>query len=215
VTDNGVGIPADMLAKVFYLFTQVEGTLERSQGGLGIGLTLVKRLVELHGGTVEATSDGAWRGSRFVVRLPRMVKVAALPPALPAIAANGKLRPHRILVADDNRDAADSLATMLRLGGHEVGVAYDGREAVALAETFRPEIALLDIGMPRMNGYETALALRHLPNAAAVRLFALTGWGQPDDKRRSRAAGFDHHFVKPLDPAEFERVLVERSEATL
>ena len=211
VIDNGVGIPADMLAKVFDLFTQVEGTLERSQGGLGIGLTLVKRLVELHGGSVEASSDGAWRGSQFVVRLPRVLRVAPILPAAAPSAAGLRVRRHRILVADDNRDAADSLAFMLRLAGHEVGVAYDGREALALAETFRPEVALLDIGMPRMNGYETAHALRQRPGAALLTLFALTGWGQPDDKRRSRAAGFDHHFVKPLDPAEFERVLAERS----
>jgi signal transduction histidine kinase/ActR/RegA family two-component response regulator len=210
VSDNGVGIPADMLAKVFDLFMQVEGTLERSQGGLGIGLTLVKRLVELHGGTVEASSDGAWRGSRFVVRLPRVLRVAPILPA-PSAAAGLRVRPHRILVADDNRDAADSLAAMLRLGGHEVSVAYDGREALALAESFRPEVALLDIGMPRMNGYETAHTLRQRQGSSLLTLFALTGWGQPDDKRRSRAAGFDHHFVKPLDPAEFERVLAERA----
>jgi signal transduction histidine kinase/ActR/RegA family two-component response regulator len=209
VADNGVGIPANMLAKVFDLFTQVEGTLERSQGGLGIGLTLVKRLVELHGGTVQASSDGAWRGSRFVVRLPRVLRVA---PLLPASSSPGlRVRPHRILVADDNRDAADSLATMLRLGGHEVSVAYDGREALRVAETFKPEVALLDIGMPRMNGYETAQALRQQQDSTLLTLFALTGWGQPDDKRRSRAAGFDHHFVKPLDPAEFERILAERA----
>jgi CheY-like chemotaxis protein len=121
------------------------------------------------------------------------------------------MRAHRILVADDNRDAADSLAAMLRLGGHEVSVAYDGREALRLAESFRPEVALLDIGMPRMNGYETAQALRQQQDSTLLTLFALTGWGQPDDKRRSRAAGFDHHFVKPLDPAEFERVLAERA----
>ena len=211
VADNGVGIPADMLAKVFDLFTQVEGTLERSQGGLGIGLTLVKRLVELHGGTVQASSDGAWRGSRFVVRLPRVLRVAPIVPALSS-PAGLRMRAHRILVADDNRDAADSLAAMLRLGGHEVSVAYDGREALRLAESFKPEVALLDIGMPRMNGYETAQALRQQQqDSTLLTLFALTGWGQPDDKRRSRAAGFDHHFVKPLDPAEFERILAERA----
>ena len=214
VTDNGVGIPADMLGKVFEMFTQVEGTLERSQGGLGIGLTLVRRLVELHGGTVEASSDGAWRGSRFIVRLPRSVRVAALASAATRPAGpRGAPRRHRILVADDNKDAADSLASMLRLAGHEVAIAYDGRDAVSLAQDFRPDVALLDIGMPRMNGYDTALAMRSQPQSAPAVLFALTGWGQPDDKRRSRAAGFDHHFVKPLDPAEFERILAEKTGA--
>ena len=213
VTDNGVGIPADMLGQVFDMFTQVESTLERSQGGLGIGLTLVRRLVELHGGTVEASSEGAWRGSRFVVRLPRSVRVAAVASAATRASSPGKPRRHRILVADDNKDAADSLASMLRLAGHEVAIAYDGRDAVSLAASFRPEVALLDIGMPRMNGYDTAVALRgQQPSAPAV-LFALTGWGQRDDKRRSRAAGFDHHFVKPLDPAEFERILAEKTGA--
>ena len=216
VADNGVGIPEAMLDRVFDMFTQVDGSLERAQGGLGIGLTLVKRLVELHGGSVEAHSQGSGRGSRFLVRLPRAVRVMALHgPARPA-ARPGKLRPHRILVADDNRDAADSLASMLRLAGHEVRIAYDGREAVELAESFRPELALLDIGMPRLNGYDAAQAIRENARQKShddLLLVALTGWGQPEDKRRSRSAGFDYHFVKPLDPAELDRILVERSWA--
>ncbi|HEY5897618.1 MAG TPA: ATP-binding protein [Burkholderiales bacterium] len=211
VSDNGVGIPAHMLTKVFDMFTQVDHTLERAQGGLGIGLTLVKRLVELHGGTVEAQSEGTWRGSRFVVRLPRSVRrapAAMRPPAL----SPGKVRPYRILVADDNRDAADSLAGMLRLGGHDVRIVYDGREAVQLAESFRPELALLDIGMPRMNGYDAARAIKEKA-ASDLMLVALTGWGQPEDKRRSREAGFDYHFVKPLDPAVLERILTQNEPA--
>jgi signal transduction histidine kinase len=211
VRDSGIGIPPDMLHKVFEMFTQVAGSLERSQGGLGIGLTLVKRLVELHGGTVEARSEGAGKGSEFIVRMPEQaaaapVRVAVLPEARPAAAAR-----RRILVADDNRDAADSLAFMLRLGGHDVRIAYDGEEALDLAESFRPALALIDIGMPRMNGYETARRLRAKPYGADLLLIALTGWGQPDDRNRSLAAGFDQHVVKPVDPSQLERLLARNA----
>ena len=211
VSDNGVGIPAPMLARVFDMFTQVENTLERSQGGLGIGLTLVKRLTELHGGRVEAHSEGSGHGSRFVLRLPRARQAAlddgrAQEPAAPKAGRRQRLA-QRILVADDNRDAADSLASMLRLLGHDVKIAYDGAEAVALAESFRPQLALLDIGMPRLNGYEAARAIRAQAAPREVLLVALTGWGQPEDRRRSRLAGFHHHFVKPVDPAMLTRLL--------
>jgi signal transduction histidine kinase/ActR/RegA family two-component response regulator len=207
VRDTGIGIPQDMLQKVFDMFTQVTQSMERSQGGLGIGLTLVKRLVELHGGTVEARSAGPGRGSEFVVRLPEHpeaavpMRVAALPQA--ATPAAGR----RILVADDNRDAADSLAFMLRLAGHEVRIAYDGQQAIDMAEAFRPALALIDIGMPRLNGCETARRLRAKPYGETMLLIALTGWGQPDDRNRSLAAGFDHHIVKPVDPSMLERLL--------
>ena len=207
VRDTGIGIPRDMLQKVFDMFTQVAQSVERSQGGLGIGLTLVKRLVELHGGTVEARSDGPGRGSEFVVRLPEQrnagmpMRVGALPEAATPAAAR------RILVADDNHDAADSLAFMLRLAGHEVRIAYDGQQAIDMAEVFRPALALIDIGMPRLNGYETARRLRAKPYGEAMMLIALTGWGQPDDRNRSLAAGFDHHVVKPVDPSMLERLL--------
>ena len=207
VRDTGIGIPQDMLQKVFDMFTQVTQSVERSQGGLGIGLTLVKRLVELHGGTVEARSAGPGRGSEFLVRLPEHpeaampMRVAALPEA--ATMAAGR----RILVADDNRDAADSLAFMLRLAGHEVRIAYDGQQAVDMAEAFRPALALIDIGMPRLNGYETARRLRAKPYGETMLLIALTGWGQADDRNRSLAAGFDHHIVKPVDPSMLERLL--------
>ena len=207
VRDTGIGIPQDMLQKVFDMFTQVTQSVERSQGGLGIGLTLVKRLVELHGGTVEARSAGPGRGSEFVVRLPEHpeaampMRVAALPQA--ATPAAGR----RILVADDNRDAADSLAFMLRLAGHEVRIAYDGQQAIDMAEAFRPALALIDIGMPRLNGYETARRLRAKPYGETMLLIALTGWGQADDRNRSLAAGFDHHIVKPVDPSMLERLL--------
>ena len=207
VRDTGIGIPPDMLQKVFDMFTQVAQSVERSQGGLGIGLTLVKRLVEMHGGTVEARSAGPGQGSEFVVRLPAQpgVDVAARVVALPETRPPAGSR--RILVADDNRDAADSLAFMLRVVGHEVRIAYDGQQALDLAETFRPSLALLDIGMPRVNGYETARRLREKPWGREMVLIALTGWGQADDRNRSLAAGFDQHVVKPVDPSMLERLL--------
>src|SRR5688500_5360938 len=207
VRDTGVGIPRDMLDKVFDMFTQVTQSIERSQGGLGIGLTLVKRLVELHGGTVEARSAGPGQGSEFIVRLPPRAGAPLAQPAALAPHANAPATAQRILVADDNRDAADSLAFMLRLAGHEVRIAYDGRQAIDMAETFRPALALLDIGMPRLNGLEAARHLRRQAYGEEMMLIALTGWGQPDDRSRSLAAGFDHHVVKPVDPSMLERLL--------
>ena len=207
VRDTGVGIPADMLHRVFDMFTQVAQSLERSQGGLGIGLTLVKRLIEMHGGTVEARSEGRGKGSEFIVRLPEHAG-ADLPPRVALLPdAPSPASARRVLVADDNRDAADSLAFMLRAGGHEVRIAYDGQQALDLAETFRPSLALIDIGMPRMNGYDCARRLRERPGGREMTILALTGWGQPDDRRRSLNAGFDHHLVKPVDPSLLERLL--------
>ena len=211
VRDTGIGIPREMLGKVFDMFTQVEQSVDRSQGGLGIGLTLVERLVALHGGTVEARSAGPGQGSEFVVRLPQQaeapapVRVAVLPESPRPVAKR------RILVADDNRDAADSLAYMLRIAGHDVRTAYDGQQAIDVAETFRPALALVDIGMPRLNGYETARRLRKTSFGDGLVLIALTGWGQPDDRSRSVAAGFNHHVVKPLDPSMLERLLAAPS----
>jgi CheY-like chemotaxis protein len=198
VRDTGMGIPPDMLRHVFEMFAQVNRPLEREQdGGLGIGLTLVKRLVEMHGGQVMASSDGAGRGSEFVVRLPRAARSVAQ-----AVPDNGDSTPksarRRILVADDNRESADSLGLMLELMGNEVHIARDGDEAVRLAEVVHPEVAVLDIGMPRVNGYEAARSIRAYPWGREVLLIALTGWGQQSDKQRSREAGFDHHLVKPV-----------------
>ena len=206
VRDTGIGIPREMLGRVFDMFTQVPQSLERSQGGLGIGLTLVKRLVEMHGGTVEARSAGPGCGAEFVVQLP---EDAALPaaPAAAATAPQPVARKTRVLVADDNRDAADSLAYMLRISGHDVRTAYDGQQALDVAETYRPAVALIDLGMPRVNGYETARRLRASSFGADLVLIALTGWGQPDDRSRSLAVGFDHHVVKPVDPPLLERLL--------
>ncbi|HEU5178519.1 MAG TPA: ATP-binding protein, partial [Burkholderiales bacterium] len=207
VRDTGIGIPRDMLGKVFDMFTQVAQSLDRSQGGLGIGLTLVKRLVELHGGTVEARSAGPGKGSEFIIRMPEHASAEAAPRIVVLAEGPAPAKAQRVLVADDNRDAADSLAFMLRVAGHEVRIAYDGQQALDLAETFRPSLALVDIGMPRLNGYETARRLREKPYGAELTLIALTGWGQPDDRNRSLAAGFDHHVVKPIDPPLLERLL--------
>jgi signal transduction histidine kinase len=212
VRDNGVGIPREMLAKVFEMFTQVDRSIERTQGGLGIGLTLVKRLVEMHGGSIEAHSAGEGLGSEFVVRLPGHQAAAAAAAAAPEADPAGAraARRHRILIADDNRDAADSLASVLRVIGHEVRTAYDGQQALDMAEAFCPALALLDIGMPRMNGYDTARRIRGKPFGRGMVLVALTGWGQPEDKQKSQAAGFDHHLVKPLDPSVLDSLLPAR-----
>lgn len=207
VRDTGIGIPSDMLARVFDMFTQVPHAIERSQGGLGIGLTLVKRLVELHGGQVEAKSVGPGLGSEFIVRLPERMTAHAAPVVVAALPDKVSSPKQRILVADDNRDAADSLAVMLRIAGHDVRTAYDGQQALDVAETFKPSLALLDLGMPRVNGHDTARRLRETEHGRNIVIIALTGWGQPEDRNRSVAAGFDHHLVKPVAPSMLERLL--------
>jgi CheY-like chemotaxis protein len=185
-----------MLPRVFDLFTQIDRTLDRAQGGLGIGLTLVKSLVEMHGGTVEAASGGVGTGSEFTVRLPLLPgadgPAADTAPAPPAA-------PRRVLVVDDNHDARDSLGDLLVLSGHEVRVARSGPQAIELAREFRPDVALLDIGLPGMSGYELAGRLRAEPFGPTLLLVALTGYGQDEDRRRTREAGFDHHLTKPAD----------------
>jgi signal transduction histidine kinase len=205
VRDNGVGIPLEMLSTVFNLFTQADRSLDRSQGGLGIGLTLVKRLVEMHGGRVEADSNGVGRGSEFVVRLPALADTetrsagAAAVPAPPG-------GPCAVLLVDDNVDAAESLAILLRLGGCEVRVAHDGPSALAAARTSPPEFVVLDIGLPGMDGYEVARRLRAEPATRDAVLVAVTGYGREEDVARSREAGFDHHFVKPVEFAALHKV---------
>jgi signal transduction histidine kinase len=202
VKDEGIGIPADRIESVFDLFTQVHGSGAGAQGGLGIGLALVRRLVEMHGGTVAARSDGPGRGTEIRVCLPlsTAAPAAEVEPGTPQIAA-APLPPQsrrRILVADDNGDAAGSLALRLELAGHEVRTAQDGLEALAVARTFEPQVVLLDLGMPAMDGYETARHLRRLSWGKDARLIALTGWGQQQDRQRTAEAGFDVHLVKPV-----------------
>jgi CheY-like chemotaxis protein len=190
------------------MFSQAAPALERSQGGLGIGLSLVKGLVELHGGSVEARSEGPGKGSEFAVRLPVVDGTTAPQTPQPAGGEKATARPRRrVLVVDDCRDAADSLAMLLRLAGHEVHAAHDGREAVESAGRFRPDVALLDIGMPKLNGYEVARHIRQQPWGRQVVLVAITGWGQEEDKRRAMEAGFDEHLTKPVAPAALEKLL--------
>lgn len=214
VRDNGVGIPAHMLSSIFELFTQVDRSLDRSQGGLGIGLTLVHKLVEMHGGRVEAFSEGPSCGSEFVVSLPLLIatppSASATPP--PATAPVSSPR-RRVLVVDDNTDAARSLAMLLEMGGHEVRCCYDGQTGLTEAETFRPEAVLLDIGLPELDGLEVARRLRALDLSPRPLLVALTGYGQADDVRRSREAGFDHHLVKPADPHALTALLTSIKQA--
>jgi signal transduction histidine kinase len=198
VRDTGVGIPAEMLGAVFDLFTQVDRSLDRSQGGLGIGLTLVKRLVSKHGGTVEAYSSGPGQGSEFVVRLPVLAEAPLTVPTQPTgrlAVAEGL----RVLLVDDNVDGADSLATLVRLAGHDTRVAHDGPGALEAAAAFRPQVVVLDIGLPGLTGYEVARRLRADPDLSGVALVAVTGYGRDEDRERSREAGFDHHLTKPVE----------------
>ncbi len=205
VSDTGIGIPPDRLADIFTMFTQIESAREGTRSGLGIGLTLVKELVELHGGTVEAASGAG--GSTFTVRLPAEAVADAggdtLPPATGTPAPTG----HRILVVDDNADSADSLVTLLQMLGNDCTAAYDGPEALQVADKIRPQLVLLDIGLPSMSGYEVAQQLRQRPWARGLVLVALTGWGQGEDRRKSSEAGFDHHLVKPVEFADLERII--------
>jgi signal transduction histidine kinase len=205
VKDNGVGIPEEKQQQVFEMFSQVNDPLSRGNTGLGIGLTLVKSLVSLHGGSVEVYSEGAGRGSEFVVRLP--VEKAPETPAAPAPTAPPKGSGLRVLVVDDNTAAAHMLSRIVEVLGNETRVASDGAEAIAAAEEFQPNIVFMDIGMPRMNGYEAAEQIRQKPWGEDMVLVALTGWGQDEDRRRTQAAGFNHHLVKPAEIADVQRLL--------
>jgi len=210
VRDNGIGISPEVLGHIFDLFVQARQELDRAHGGLGLGLTIVRNLVQLHGGTVSAHSEGIGKGSEFVVRLPLAVRGRASAggdegTALVAVSSgNGR----RVLVVDDNDDSAAMLAEALRLRGHDVRVAHDGPAALAVSATFHPEVAFLDIGLPVMDGYELAMRMRQVPGLAGVRLLALTGYGQESDSERARLAGFHQHLVKPLDLRQLDRLLV-------
>jgi CheY-like chemotaxis protein/two-component sensor histidine kinase len=209
VRDTGIGIPLEAQARVFDMFAQVHRAVGRGQGGLGIGLTMVRSLVEMHHGTVEVRSGGNGQGSEFMVRLPLLAGAGEDAPDF----GLGRARPNapfaglRILVVDDNRDAADTLGLLLESDGAEVRVVYDGRAALAMAESFLPTSVLLDIGMPGMDGYEVARRLRQDERYKRMRIVALTGWGQDTDRRQTRNRGFSHHLTKPVSVEDLQQVL--------
>ena len=209
VEDSGIGIAAEDLPRVFGMFAQVRSAQEHAAGGLGIGLALARGIVDLHGGRIEAASDGPGRGSRFTVYLPGATRASLAEPRARA-SVNGKVMHKRILLADDNRDAAESLAIILRLEGHEVELAHDGSAALRSFASSCPDVALLDIGMPKINGYEVARQIRARPEGERVLLIAITGWAQDSDRVRSREAGFDHHLTKPVEPETLIQLLSPR-----
>jgi two-component system, chemotaxis family, CheB/CheR fusion protein len=206
VRDAGIGIHPEMLPRVFEMFRQADRTGGRSRGGLGIGLSLVRRIIEMHGGTVTAQSKGLGHGSEFIVQLPA-IDASRVEANRRSLQANGHLPRRKILVVDDNADAAESLAALLRINGHDTRMAHDGHAAVETAEQFHPDVVFLDIGMPILDGHETAKLIRQQPWGKDMVLVALTGWGQSEDRRRSKDAGFNHHLVKPADPAVVEQLL--------
>jgi CheY-like chemotaxis protein/two-component sensor histidine kinase len=208
VRDTGIGIQAHLLDAIFEPFVQADRTLDRSQGGLGLGLPLVRALVQLHGGTVKARSEGLGKGSELEVRVPAVTRTVA-----PARAESRAPEPvdaekHRVLVVDDSRDIVEALAEVLTMRGHEVRTAYDGPTALDAVKGFQPDVVFLDIGMPGMDGFEVARRLRKLPGVEGAVLVALTGYGQERDRERSKEAGFDRYLVKPVDMTEIEEVLV-------
>jgi signal transduction histidine kinase/ActR/RegA family two-component response regulator len=215
VRDTGIGIPQAMLPQIFEMFTQIDRSLEKAQGGLGIGLSLVKFLVEMHDGSVAAYSEGLGQGSEFVVRLPAITADCEHDDLDQFDGGIADAAPRRILVVDDNRDAANTLALVLQIMGNETRTAHDGLEALDVAEEFRPDVALLDIGMPKLNGYDAARRLRDEPWGREMVLIALTGWGQEEDRRRSREAGFDFHLVKPVAPADLKSLLASLQRSGL
>ena len=200
-----MGIPSELLPRMFDLFVQGERALDRAEGGLGLGLTLVRRLVHMHGGTVSASSRGLGRGSEFEVRLP-LNESAATPAVVrrPGVAA---MPTHRVLVVDDNEDSAETMATLIGLWGHEVRIAHDAAGAIASARECPPRVVLLDIGLPNVSGFDVAQQLRALPGLEGVVLIAMTGYGQEEDRRRTREAGFAHHLTKPVAPEDLKAIL--------
>jgi PAS domain S-box-containing protein len=210
VRDSGLGIAPDLLPCIFDLFTQADRSLDRAQGGLGVGLSVVQRVVEMHGGRVEASSAGLGRGSEFTVRLPVAPPPTGQPPAGSAKTAEPAARGLRVLVVDDNVDTADSAAMLLRQSGRDVRVAYSGKAALETALAFQPDVVLLDLGLPEIDGYEVARRLRQNPVHNNVELIAVSGYGQEADRQRSKEAGFDEHVVKPVDPGKLQELLTRR-----
>ncbi len=208
VRDTGVGIEPELLARLFEPFSQADRSLHRTKGGLGLGLALVKGLTELHGGAVQASSEGAGRGTEFIVRLPLEREPAALSEPVPGRVAPPSRERRRILVVEDNRDAADTLRMLLEMSGHEVRVAYTGPDGVRMAEEWRPAVVVSDIGLPGLDGFGVARALRANPATARVRLIAVTGYGSDDDRRLARESGFDHLLTKPADPGVLQQLLI-------
>ncbi len=207
IRDSGIGVPADMLDGIFQMFTRIDRSAERTNAGLGIGLALVKSIVEMHEGSVEAHSDGPGRGTEIRLRLPLSLEpapLAAQPGGLPAMAGQC---PRRVLIVDDNEAAADLLGQVVEKLGNDVRVAYDGEQAIEVADRFQPDIVLMDLGMPKLDGYGAARHIRGQPWGQQMILIALSGWGQDGHKQRAKEAGFDHHLVKPADPAQLQRLL--------
>jgi CheY-like chemotaxis protein len=207
VEDNGVGIPLDMQQQIFNMFAQIDRSIERGYTGLGIGLTLVKSLVEMHGGTVEVFSKGADSGSRFTVTIPVGAAVTQLNQSMNSNFNIGEPPSCRVVVVDDNLAAVDMLGQVVRRLGHDVRIAHNGEEAVLVASQFLPHAVFMDIGMPHMDGHEAARLIRNQSWGKTMMLVALTGWGQDEEKRRTKEAGFDYHLVKPAEPSEIARLL--------
>jgi CheY-like chemotaxis protein len=212
VIDSGVGLPPEMLNRVFDLFAQADRTLDRSEGGLGIGLTVARKLVEMHGGTIAASSEGLGKGSTFTVRLPVCDQAVVRDTPQQPEDELGEQPVYRVLVVDDNHDTAHSCAMLLKTMGHEVRTAHDGQMAIEVAKSFHPQVLLLDIGLPGMNGYEVARTLRN-DGFKDELMIAVSGYGQPDDRRRSKEAGFDDHLVKPVDQAALRGALWRARES--
>lgn len=203
ISDTGAGLSPELIPQIFDLFVQSDRTLDRAQGGLGVGLAVVKRLVEMHKGEVTARSEGLGRGSTFEIRLPRVAR----PAPMSDVGEPFKAEPRRILIVDDNRDAADSLGLLLKFSGHDTRVVYNGKDALASVKSFKPDVAVLDIGLPEMDGYELARQIRKMPQSKPLRLIALTGYGQVEDQQRAYAAGFDGHLIKPVTLAALEHAM--------
>jgi CheY-like chemotaxis protein len=207
VRDTGIGISAEVMPQIFQMFAQADRAINGSAGGLGIGLTLVKRLIEMHGGTITAQSEGRGKGSEFIMRVPTTSACVAQPEIPTEEATTETSKPIRILVVDDNQDSADSLGLLLQLLGNEVRIAHDGLAGVNLANEFQPRVVLLDIGLPILNGFEAAERIRQQPWGKEAVMIAVTGWGETVDRQRSKKAGFDYHLVKPVDPDVLTRLL--------